>query len=224
MITENRRTFWDDAQAFQICLRPGVALSDAKAAVRRAAKASGLTNEGGRLKGATKARPGIRQYNYRRTGALRSFGVSFASDPSSSSILLFPAVDAATDEPEADAVSEFAVHICVQSRAILGRSFSFAASNAAISPDEITGPIRWIDWLQYYSEEVVNRIGRHRLETLAVFRVTSCDDGALFVRATRMPDEHFARRPLAEHMGIALRPFREWHPEIQTWSEREWPW
>jgi hypothetical protein len=72
-------------------------------------------------------------------------------------------------------------------------------------------------------EALVERTGRHRLETLPAYHVISCGVRRLFLRVSRMPYDKFRRRGLASHLGIQLRPLREYDQKAQAWRERDWP-
>jgi hypothetical protein len=139
-------------------------------------------------------------------------------------LLISPAFDTATDQDEADALSSFAAKASARTAALVGRSFSYVDTAGYVTPEEVGGDLRWIDWLQYFGPEVVSRFGIERLRLLPAFAIQQLPGGAVFIRATRLPTETFSRKESASILGIALRPLRMWNHESQTWTEREWPW
>jgi hypothetical protein len=213
-----RRSFWDDASGIHIPLGRLADGAGLWTAIERAADGVCFQAEG--------VKPGRRfeRRRFRPSGALRALGVSI--DPqhaSGAQVTILPAFDMATDTAEADGVTDFALRLCAVLDAPMARSFSTVMPNGYIDPDEIEGPLRWLDWWQYLGAAVVSRIGRAPLKALNVFQVSDGPGEGLVVRVTQSPTEAFRRRPLAEQLGIRLKPWRDWHPDTQTWSEREWP-
>ncbi len=216
-VARGRRASWSDASGIQFRL----ATASVPPGVWDGVKASAVT--AGLKRGKADTRGKDRRW-YGPGGDRRAFGVSAFAEGTRPTVAIFPAFDSATDADEADLVAGFAAQLCDRLAPPIARSFSFACGNGNILPEETSGPLLWIDWWQYLGAAIVEAVGRSQLLALDVFEVEAGPYGGVFVRATRSPNEPFNRRPLAAQLGISLKPLREWHPDTQTWSEREWPW
>ena len=222
MSSEDRRSFWNDPSGIHVPLWRDADSVLLWEAVEQSAAESGLEALG-RVEAGYLA--GEAAKNFRPRGGLRAFKVSvYTGEPGRAAVLIFPAFDWATDEQEADAVAVFARHLCEALEPPIARSYDPAGSNGCLEPHEITGALLWIDWWQYLGAPIVERVGRTKLESLEVSEVAALGNGAVVVRARRSPNEPFPRRPLADHLGIQLKPLRMWDPGTRTWSERDWPW
>ncbi len=217
-MTGNSGRTWDDASGVHIPLGRTADPAAVWVDVEHAAARAGLSLE------SSEREPLHERRRYRRPTGLRAFGVSVGREVSAAAqIFILPAFDLATDQTEADAVADFALRLCSLVAPPIARSFSVVMDNGYLLADEFDGPLRWIDWWQYLSAPVVDRVGRSRLQSLDVYQVADGPHNGLVVRATRLPHEPVRRKPLAEHLGIRLKPWRDWHPDTQTWSERAWP-
>ncbi|MFN8092767.1 MAG: hypothetical protein U0599_11190 [Vicinamibacteria bacterium] len=212
------RTWWDEAEAFH--LRCGAAACDGGLwnAVARAVATAGLLDLG------IDQTTAVSRHRVGRPGGSRAFGLNVIREGDSDwHVLVSPAFDSQTDEQEADLVSDLAYSLGVATDAIGGRSFSYVDGNGFLTADEVDGPLRWVDWLQYFSSAVADRVGRDRLTRMPAFERRDGQNGGVFVRTTRLPYAAYSRRELAGYLGITLRTMRDWNPETRTWSEREWP-
>jgi hypothetical protein len=90
----------------------------------------------------------------------------------------------------------------------LGRSFRGGGGGQGLmSPQELVGPLEFVDWFQYLSAPIVSRWGVSYVAEGPFHRTESLDDGAMVLLLGADPFEGLlSRKKAAEYLGIGLRP------------------
>lgn len=112
--------------------------------------------------------------------------------------------------------------LCVALGGSIARS-DLGTGVGLVSEREVDGALEFVDWYQYFGPSIVLRIGRERVLTSPAFKVAPTHNGGAVVLAGPDPlARGLRRRPLAEHLGITLRPRFMLNPS--TGSRVEQPW
>jgi hypothetical protein len=86
------------------------------------------------------------------------------------------------------------------------RSFRSRAGEGLVQDAELEGAIEFIDWYQYFSPRVVERLGRERVMSAPAFKIIENDRGAIVMLLAEGPWQDFSRKRIAAHLGVTLRP------------------
>jgi hypothetical protein len=108
-------------------------------------------------------------------------------------------------------LAEMFTYACAAVDATLARSDP-GPGHGFVQESELDGAIAFIDWYQYFSPRVVQRLGRERLLSAPAFRITEDEHGAIVMLLSAGPWEDFSRSRVAAHLGVTLRPVDAFNP------------
>lgn len=125
---------------------------------------------------------------------------------------VFPIQEQTFAEVGGEKLGAFIEELCVRLDAVLGRSFA-EDGHGAPKMNETDGTLEYVDWLQYFGPQLVAQWGVERLRHAPFERVRVLANGAGSLWLGPDPYEQQGRlrlrRPIAEFLGIHLKPYRD---------------
>src|SRR5262245_13765366 len=110
-------------------------------------------------------------------------------------------------------VASMFTRVCEALDADIARS-DFGSGYGLVQESELTGAVEFVDWYQYFGPRVVERIGLERLLDAPAFQVSETDRGGIVMLLASDPfSGHVSRTPIADHLGIKLRPLQARNPQ-----------
>jgi hypothetical protein len=120
-----------------------------------------------------------------------------------------------------DFLVRFWSNLCLHLDAGLGRTYR-EGLYGAVDPSEIAGPLRFVDWYQFFSARIVARWGLDRLRQGPFYRLEEYPGGACGIWLSKSPFESIPRSKAAKYLGIVLPKLYGKNPQTGEPMEISW--
>jgi hypothetical protein len=164
---------------------------------------------------------GFQQRSYRRSDQHPELCFWFDFRPGHYHAAMTPLVEKEVLVYGLDFLVGFWSGLCLHLDAALGRTYR-EGLYGTVDPSEIVGPLRFVDWYQFFSPGIVDRWGLKRLREGPFHTVEEYPSGACGIWLSNSPFERIPRSKAAEYLGVVLPKLYGKNPQTGEPMEISW--